>query len=313
MNPISCGWDASLIHIRFFRLGLMVSPTISTIFLVWLSYLIRSITDNNTNSSCGVVTAFLCFLLLSLQSATQVHAVVPPIWRCPSHLDSSTAPPPLLTALLFTIQASITVGSGRLWSNGCQSQPRPHVHLRSEPDPGVRTKGRPMCWCRRGRNHCHQTPGKRDRKCFANFPRMGFLHYMFASAVQHCCTCILLFPQSATMMFPLTSTATPVGALNWPFPSPLEPNFNTNSPSGVKTWEKEKEYQNLSSCLLLLLRLNKMFLNVDLFTPVILDSVYSFISVTFSQYLDRVVVEVSHDDLIVLVHRCKVWTFRTRT
>lgn len=27
-------------------------------------------------------------------------------------------------------------------------------------------------------------------------------------------TCILLLPQSATMMFPLTSTATPVGALN---------------------------------------------------------------------------------------------------
>lgn len=27
-------------------------------------------------------------------------------------------------------------------------------------------------------------------------------------------TCILLLPQSATMMLPLTSTATPVGALN---------------------------------------------------------------------------------------------------
>lgn len=48
-------------------------------------------------------------------------------------------------------------------------------------------------------------------------------------------TCILLFPQSATMMFPFTSTATPVGALNWPFPSPFEPNFSKNSPSVLNT------------------------------------------------------------------------------
>lgn len=48
-------------------------------------------------------------------------------------------------------------------------------------------------------------------------------------------TCILLLPQSATMMFPLTSTATPVGALNWPLPSPLEPNFSRNSPSVLNT------------------------------------------------------------------------------
>lgn len=53
------------------------------------------------------------------------------------------------------------------------------------------------------------------------------------------CTCIRLLPQSATMMFPLVSTATPVGALNWPFPSPFEPNFNTSSPSGVNTWPKK--------------------------------------------------------------------------
>ena len=48
-------------------------------------------------------------------------------------------------------------------------------------------------------------------------------------------TWILLFPQSATMMFPFESTATPVGALNCPFPSPFEPNFNMNSPSWLNT------------------------------------------------------------------------------
>lgn len=48
-------------------------------------------------------------------------------------------------------------------------------------------------------------------------------------------TWIRLFPQSATMIFPLASTATPVGALNWPFPSPCEPNLNKNSPSALYT------------------------------------------------------------------------------
>lgn len=49
-------------------------------------------------------------------------------------------------------------------------------------------------------------------------------------------TCILLLPQSATMMFPFTSTATPVGALNWPLPSPFDPNFSRNSPSVLNTY-----------------------------------------------------------------------------
>lgn len=48
-------------------------------------------------------------------------------------------------------------------------------------------------------------------------------------------TCIRLFPQSATMIFPLLSTATPVGALNCPFPSPFDPNFSMNSPSWLNT------------------------------------------------------------------------------
>lgn len=37
-------------------------------------------------------------------------------------------------------------------------------------------------------------------------------------------------------MFPLESTATPVGALNCPLPSPCEPNLKRNSPSALYTW-----------------------------------------------------------------------------
>lgn len=65
-------------------------------------------------------------------------------------------------------------------------------------------------------------------------------------------TWIRLFPQSATMIFPLASTATPVGALNWPFPSPCEPNLNKNSPSALYTCQvrlsiKENRWMMLTS------------------------------------------------------------------
>lgn len=100
-------------------------------------------------------------------------------------------------------------------------------------------------------------------------------------------TCILLLPQSATMMFPLTSTATPVGALNWPFPSPLEPNFNTSSPSGVKTCQRRQ-----SSCCDLSDTLNICCLSAR-------------------PHLHRVVVEVRHNDLVVLVDSSEVRPFRT--
>ena len=49
-------------------------------------------------------------------------------------------------------------------------------------------------------------------------------------------TWMRLLPQSATMMLPLASTATPVGALNCPFPSPCDPNLKRNSPSALYTW-----------------------------------------------------------------------------
>lgn len=60
------------------------------------------------------------------------------------------------------------------------------------------------------------------------------------------CTCILLLPQSATMMFPFASTATPVGALNCPFPSPCEPNLKRNSPSALNTWAKSRNLTTMS-------------------------------------------------------------------
>lgn len=134
---------------------------------------------------------------------------------------------------------TIIGGSGTPWNSGFQSQPPPRAHLRSKPDPGVRTEGLLTCWYKTGRSRFHQTPGDvgTERKCVWTsqqpWPLMSF--------ELHCFTWILLLPQSATMMFPLTSTATPVGALNWPFPSPLEPNFNSNSPSEVKTWPTKKK------------------------------------------------------------------------
>lgn len=62
-------------------------------------------------------------------------------------------------------------------------------------------------------------------------------------------TCIRLFPQSATIIFPLESTATPVGALNWPFPSPLDPNFNMNSPSWLNTYIIKKNRDRVNKGL----------------------------------------------------------------
>lgn len=71
-------------------------------------------------------------------------------------------------------------------------------------------------------NQVQISPFQRPTRC--HFPKL---------------TWIRLLPQSATMMFPLASTATPVGALNCPFPSPWEPNLNRNSPSALYTWQKD--------------------------------------------------------------------------
>lgn len=70
-------------------------------------------------------------------------------------------------------------------------------------------------------------------------------------------TCIRLFPQSATIIFPLESTATPVGALNCPLPSPFDPNFSMNSPSWLNTCmglnKKRKKHDITSNITNLLL------------------------------------------------------------
>lgn len=81
----------------------------------------------------------------------------------------------------------------------------------------------------------------RKRTCDINLKRPNpfiFMiddHKLFFFLKGYTCilTCILLLPQSATMIFPFASTATPVGALNWPLPSPWEPNLNKNSPSAL--------------------------------------------------------------------------------
>lgn len=75
----------------------------------------------------------------------------------PHFINRPLCPP--ISCLRHHVPAPVIVGSGKLWSSGCQSRPPPHVRLRSEPGLGVRTEGRPTCWCRTGRSRCRQTPG----------------------------------------------------------------------------------------------------------------------------------------------------------
>lgn len=128
-----------------------------------------------------------------------------------------------------------TVGNGRPWSSGSQSLPPPRGHQMWEPSPGDHKAGPLMCWYRRGKTLSCQTPGWVWRiegqirwVTTASCNAVPIIHFLKL-------TWIRLFPQSATMIFPLASTATPVGALNWPFPSPCEPNLNKNSPSALYT------------------------------------------------------------------------------
>ena len=63
--------------------------------------------------------------------------------------------------------------------------------------------------------------------------------------------CIRELPQSATIILSWASTATPVGALNCPFPSPLEPKVNKNSPWESNTWKKNSIfYQKFGKTML---------------------------------------------------------------
>lgn len=172
-----------------------------------------------------------------------------------------------------------------------------------------------MCWCRRGRNHYHQTPGNSETgtgNVNANFPRMGFLPL-------HVCICCAALLYLYSAVSPVSYDDVPINVHSYTSGSvELAVSFTVRAEFQyqLSIWsENLRGGERISESILMSppqLPLNKL-LNVDLFTPVILDSVYSFISVTFSQYLDRVVMEVSHNDLIVLVHCCKVWTFRTRT
>lgn len=127
-----------------------------------------------------------------------------------------------------------TVGSGRPWSSGSQSLPLPHDHQRWGTSPGGHKEGPLSCWCRTGRTLSCQTPGW----LHSTEEKVSYILTRSVSDVNEKrfflkLTWIRLLPQSATMIFPLASTATPVGALNWPFPSPWEPNLNRNSPSAL--------------------------------------------------------------------------------
>ena len=48
-------------------------------------------------------------------------------------------------------------------------------------------------------------------------------------------TCMRLFCESATYIFPVLSTATPDGTLNWPSPEPAVPTANWNVPLASNT------------------------------------------------------------------------------
>ncbi len=136
-----------------------------------------------------------------------------------------------------------TAGSGRPWSSGSQSLPLPHDHQMWGPGPGGHKGGLLMCWCRTGRTLSCRTPGwlhstgKSWVSEWYTYIQICFIYSIRCSFLK--LTWIRLLPQSATMIFPLASTATPVGALNWPFPSPWEPNLNRNSPSALYTCRKE--------------------------------------------------------------------------
>lgn len=130
----------------------------------------------------------------------------------------------------------VTAGTGRLWSSGYQNRPPQHGRRRLKRDPAAHTEGLQLCWCKREMSLRCQTPEKKKRHtCFVEIVILKSASKMtnFLEMFRGFSTCILLLPQSATMMLPLTSTATPVGALNWPFPSPWDPNLNKNSPSAL--------------------------------------------------------------------------------
>lgn len=135
-----------------------------------------------------------------------------------------------------------TASSGRPWSSGFQSPPPPHDHQMWGPGPGGHKGGLLMCWCRTGRTQsCRKPSHTAQMKGLGEW--VMYLHICYLHSTRcsfQKLTWIRLLPQSATMIFPLASTATPVGALNWPFPSPWEPNLNRNSPSALYTCRKDQ-------------------------------------------------------------------------
>lgn len=119
------------------------------------------------------------------------------------------------------------------------------------------------------------------------------------------------------MMFPFASTATPVGALNCPFPSPCEPNLKRNSPSALNTWAKSRNltiiskhnhhYTGRLSQKLITMQVLCLCVHVlGLYIKMLIKTLY----LSAYPYLNRVVMKVCYYDFILVVDSHKVWTWK---
>ena len=105
--------------------------------------------------------------------------------------------------------------------------------------------------------------------------------------------CIRELPQSATIILSWASTATPVGALNWPFPSPLEPKVNKNSPWESNTWKNSIFYTNL---------LKQCYTSKTRFSGTL-----SFTN-KYTTYFNWVIMEIRNYDMILRINSHKMRT-----
>lgn len=105
---------------------------------------------------------------------------------------------------------------------------------------------RSMFLCSAGHDHCR---GKDAQKFIGN--KTSLTHIMGSNEKSQTVwlTCIRELPQSATSILPCLSTATPVGAPNWPLPSPAEPNVNFNEPDSISNTCMMKQYTDNSNTL----------------------------------------------------------------
>ena len=107
--------------------------------------------------------------------------------------------------------------------------------------------------------------------------------------------CIRELPQSATIILSWASTATPVGALNWPFPSPFEPKVNKNSPWESNTWKENSIfYRNL---------VKQCYTSKTWFSGTL-----SFTNNLIITYFNWVIMEIRNYDMILRINSHKMRT-----